>query len=159
MTPSNQEYSEILLSHGQIAKVSDSDFEWLSTIKWHAIWNKNTGSYYAAATTIENGRRGLIRMHRLILDLHYGDALQADHINRDTLDNRRENLRRATRSQNIMNQRNKKVDSESEGIRHIDNWISEFRHLGKKIHVGTYRSEDEARQARKAKMAEFGLTG
>ncbi len=43
-------------------------------------------------------------MHRLILGLEAGDPLQADHINRDRLDNRRANLRAVTASQNRHNQ-------------------------------------------------------
>lgn len=42
-------------------------------------------------------------MHRFILGLVPGDGLKGDHINLDTLDNRRSNLRVATPSQNVTN--------------------------------------------------------
>ncbi len=49
-------------------------------------------------------------MHRVILGLEKGDGFIVDHINRNTLDNRRGNLRIVTPSQNRMNS---KVRSDS----------------------------------------------
>jgi len=51
-------------------------------------------------------------MSRQILGLTPGDPRQADHRNHDTLDNRRENLRVATRSENCRN-RMRRVDNRS----------------------------------------------
>jgi hypothetical protein len=45
----------------------------------------------------------VIRLHREVLGLIKDDGMEADHINRDTLDNRRSNLRAVTHAQNVQN--------------------------------------------------------
>jgi hypothetical protein len=95
----------IHLTQGQVAIVSYADFEWLMQWKWYAWWNPSTKSYYARRTIrLANGKRRLLFMHRLILGLEYGDTREGDHINHDTLDDRRENLRVVTRQENTFNQ-------------------------------------------------------
>jgi hypothetical protein len=47
--------------------------------------------------------RKKVYLHRAILGLEAGDVRQCDHINRDTLDNRRANLRMATVLENAHN--------------------------------------------------------
>lgn len=75
-----------------VALVDDADFEWLNQFKWYAKGPE--GRYVYAVTGSEK-----TRMHRLILP----EVVLVDHQNRDTLDNRRENLRPATRTDNGAN--------------------------------------------------------
>lgn len=49
----------------------------------------------------ENGKRKTYALHRLILDAQKGEMV--DHRNQDRLDNRRENLRKCTATQNSAN--------------------------------------------------------
>lgn len=99
-----ESYRLIPLTKGQFAKVSPEDYDHLSQIKWNAAWWKNVGSYYALCKQKnEAGVSRPVSMHRLLLGLKEGNPLQGDHINHDTLDNRRENLRAATRSENQQN--------------------------------------------------------
>lgn len=58
------------------------------------------------AVTRMDGQRSLTLMHRLAIDCPSG--FEVDHRNRNTLDNRRSNLRIATRAQNMRNRSSKK---------------------------------------------------
>lgn len=91
----------IHLTRGQVSIVDASDYEWLMQWKWHATKIPKTGGFYANRTALVNGRRVTVPMHRLILcGIH---SPHIDHWNHVTLDNRRKNLRPATRSQNNQN--------------------------------------------------------
>jgi hypothetical protein len=85
---------EIPLTRGKVALVDDEDYEWLSHFRWSYMTKG-----YAARTKTRNGTHSVLYMHRVIM-LPDPDQ-QIDHINRDTLDNRRRNLRVCTNRQNI----------------------------------------------------------
>ena len=87
------------LTRGQFAIVDDADFDTLIEFKWYAQWNESTKSFYAARASY----RRQVRMHRVIMGLGHGRRRPVDHINRNTLDNRRENLRICTPTQNCAN--------------------------------------------------------
>ena len=72
----------------------------LSEYRWHASPN-TMGGYYVVAHPKLSGRRTTIYLHRLIMAAP--DGLQVDHINHDTLDNRRANLRIVTNQVNNAN--------------------------------------------------------
>ncbi len=69
---------------------------------------------------------------------------EVDHINRDPTDNRRENLRLASRSQNNANTRS----TNAVGLRGVylpsQKYQASIRIDKVKIHIGTYSSEEEA---------------
>lgn len=85
----------IPLSQDEVAIVDDEDFERLNQSKWSFIQSGKTGY----AVTKRNKRR--VWMHREIL----GAATEIDHVNGIGTDNRKENLRQCTRSQNCANRR------------------------------------------------------
>ena len=89
---------QIPLSRGLVATVDESDEPLVGQRKWHVQpISRKAGGYYAVC-----GRRPKhAYMHRLLLDP--GPGQEVDHINGDGLDNRRSNLRIATRSQNNAN--------------------------------------------------------
>lgn len=104
---------KIPLTQGQFALVDDEDFERVSQFKWQAVWEKRTKSFYAVMVTARPNRT-TIQMSRFIMQTP--DDLICDHINHDTLDNQRRNLRNCTPSQNRMNSR---VQSSKTGLKHI----------------------------------------
>ena len=90
----------IPLTQGFRTKV-DADLpdhlHWIFEVKWHAHFSR-CGVY---ARTSARGKKFL---HRVIANTPR--HLQTDHINRDTLDNRRNNLRNCKASTNMRNRAN-----------------------------------------------------
>ena len=147
---------EIPLTQGKVALVDDGDFEWLSKFKWHALKRGNV-FYAGRSSPRDNGKKRMIIMHREILGLKPGDP-GVDHRDGNGLNNRRENLRRATKSQNAMNQQKTRGTSRFKGVRwHKDckKWTAEIKFDGKKKHLGLFNTEEEAAKAYNRKAEEL----
>jgi hypothetical protein len=93
----------IKLSQGMVALVDDEDYEKLIIHKWFVSKNNSGKIYYAHRRAKKADKRNTqqIAMHREIIGDKEGFII--DHINRNGLDNRKENLRHVTHSQNRMN--------------------------------------------------------
>ena len=100
---------EIQLTKGLVAVVSDEDYEYLSRFKWTASLESRGTKWYAIrwSTKAEHGigKRFKIRMHRVVMarTVELGVFIDevVDHLNGNSLDNRRENLERVTQSENM----------------------------------------------------------
>lgn len=92
----------IPLSKGLFAKVDDEDFEELSKYRWHANVSRGVRPYAERKTARDpiSGRQGRVRMHRLVIGAVGGIV---DHINGDSLDNRKANLRICSNAENVQN--------------------------------------------------------
>lgn len=93
----------VSLTQGKVARVDTADVLMLSAHCWHAAALGVQRSFYAMTSYREDGAVKRDGMHRMLLGLPRGDPTQADHINRNPLDNRRSNLRPATSRQNAAN--------------------------------------------------------
>jgi len=110
------------------------------------------GEDHGYARTQINGKT--IYLHKLILT----EECNVDHINHNGLDNRRENLRYATQSQNMAN-RSMVINSSGYKSVHKNgpSWSAHIKVKGKKIHLGTYITKEEAAYAyNKAALKHFG---
>jgi hypothetical protein len=102
---------EIGLTHGKIAIIDDSDYQLIRGFRWYAISpgdKKRQNETWYAAAMIE---KKTTYMHRLIMGSPEGK--QIDHIDLDGLNNKRENLRIVTSSENARNTRSKKKRAET----------------------------------------------
>ncbi len=122
----------IKLTRGKYAIVDDSDFDWLNQWKWCAL--KAPNKYYAV-------RMCGVRMHREIMGLKKGDGTEVDHRNGKGLDNRRENLRVCSRSENMQNLR--KYQGVCMGVS-CQKWLAYITKNGKQINIGRYLTRKEA---------------
>ena len=96
---------KIPLTKGYEALVSDEDYPSVSQFKWYALVSFSGDNMYVYAVRGIGQGRKKIYLHRAILGLSEADKLNADHINHNTLDNTRENLRIVSVQKNSFNRR------------------------------------------------------
>lgn len=131
----------IPLSRGKYTIVDDEDFEWLSQWKWS--YTESADKHPAAYRQVRD--KGIL-MHRLILNAPEG--LEVDHKNMRSLDNRRSNLRLATRSQNAANRRLQ--SNNTTGYRGVywdksrGKWLVMVKHQNVQKNLGRYDDKHEA---------------
>jgi hypothetical protein len=144
--------ARVPLTQGQVAVVDAADVELVSGRYWMAVQNRDTQSYYAkTGARRPDGRRTTQQMSRLILAAQPGQFV--DHIDHDTLDNRRANLRLADPVQNGRNQRGAHRGSSSQYLgvswhKARRRWVADTRVNGRMRHIGYFRIEEEAARAR-----------
>jgi hypothetical protein len=142
-------FRRIPLTQGKYAIVDSEDYERLSRHKWHVVWGSRT--YYASRNSRIGKKRIAIKMHREIIDPP--EPLVVDHINQKGFDNRRANLRPATRTQNAVN---KSIDasisslSKYRGVSWHKSTKKWYAYIGikyKQIKIGYFDNEIEAAKA------------
>lgn len=154
----NADFIEIPLTKGYATKVSPEDgdlaaFKWIATLTnnvSHPRASRGAGRTYQKLARVVMSRvldRPLLR-HELV-----------DHINGDTLDDRRENLRLATNSQNQHNAK-RRIDNSS-GYKGVafhklsGKWSASICYQGKQKHLGLFATPEAAYEARCKKALEL----
>lgn len=130
---------KIPLPNGKFAIVDDEDYERVSAFNWHTARKSNGHSDYAVSN---------VKMHRLIMDAPKG--FMVDHINHDTLDNRKANLRLCTNAQNQQNTHSRGGSSRYRGVSFIkrrQRWHGQFMYEGRSYFCGSWATEEEAARA------------
>lgn len=124
------------------ALVSDEDYERLIVHKWSM-----TNQGYARSSKVKrvDGKQKFycLFMHQEVLGKK--DGFVSDHINRDRLDNRRENLRFATKAQNMANLWRKGKNSRYKCVfKDWHKWYYSFQRKGKVYSGGGFNTDTEA---------------
>lgn len=129
----------IELTRGYQAIVDEEDYLYLLGYKWHY----NNGRAWTTIRIEKGGKQYKIPMHGLIMQCPKG--LMIDHINRNPLDNRKENLRYANHRINGLNRKDN-----SHGVywhKLNKKWIASIPDNGKRKHVGYFKTKEEAIKA------------
>ena len=116
---------------------------------WHAKLSTSNNEWYAIAS-IHGEKQTTIQLQMYIMDLDGGHNEVADHINHDTLDNRRSNLRVINNGENLQNRKGRNRNNQS-GYRNVA-YISSDKHPyrvqlmvnGRNKILGKFDDADEA---------------
>lgn len=128
-------------------KIDECDLPLFNSHRWRAgSWD---GKYLTTDIRLPDGRWTCGKLHRMILNAPSG--MQVDHINGDTFDNRRANLRVCTISQNQLNRRKSSGKSSIyKGVswrKNIGKWEAYITIDGIQKNLGCYIEEIEAARA------------
>jgi len=144
---------KIQLTRGYVARVDEKDASLVRSKKWGATCARSTSgkeTVYATHAYRFKGKTKRIYMHRLILGAKKGEVV--DHINFNTLDNRRKNLRIVTYAQNRWHSRHLGADLLQRGKRR---WRARIMKNGVRIVIGYFETKQQATQAYKLKAKEL----
>lgn len=145
----------IPLTHGACALVDDGDYDRLMQHKWFL-----SRSGYAIRHVWTGEKSIAEHMHRVVIGADC-NGFDVDHINGDPLDNRRCNLRIATRSQNMANARAHRDGSGYKGItfdKRRNKYFARICINYKTRFLGYYDTAEEAAEAyNKAAVNTFGV--
>lgn len=138
------------------ALVDAVDAEWVNQHRWHM-----TRKGYAQRCVWVNGQVRGFSLHREVLGLTREDPVDVDHINRDRLDCRRENLRALPKGANAQNTGGwRNASSQYRGVswdRASGKWVAKIRvgsrAEGKHRTLGRFNSELEAAEVARAARA------
>lgn len=129
--------------------IDTDDFEKVNAlpVKWFSHLDKGTKSFYVRANIKIGNTHKTILMHRYIMDAN--DMSLIDHINRNSLDNRRNNLRTVN---HIENGQNKSIVSKtnSSGVRGVfwnkqtRSWKVMLKVNKKQIFLGYFKEKEKA---------------
>ena len=117
------------------ALIDKEDIKKVIDYKWYLCQGYVT-------THLKNSTKKL-RIHTLFLPKK--DGFDVDHINQNPLDNRKQNLRYATRSQNNINSKRKGIYWYERKKR----WIAQIGVNKKTIHLGSFKNEKDALRVRR----------
>lgn len=117
--------------------------------RWCVRGKKSRWYVYANTPTV-NGKRSTIELHRFLMDAP--SDMVVDHINHNTLDNRKSNLRIVTSAQNNQNRKGCHSDNKYSRLRNVhwhkglSKWRVRIIANGKTHYIGAYDDLEQAKE-------------
>jgi hypothetical protein len=142
-------YRRIYLGEGEWTILDSEDYYRYGSYKW-LLGGRKKKFYATGGIKNKKGEVEISRLHRMIMNPPKRRVV--DHKNGDGLDNRRANLRIATRGQNLCNKGKigKKTSSKYVGVtfyKRYGLWIAYIGYSRKRKFLGYFESEVEAARA------------
>lgn len=151
---------EIELTKGYVAIVDDDDYDRLSKYKWSALENNKTVYAVHRFKNELSGKYKMVGMHRFIIGI--SENYRIDHIDRNGLNNCKNNLRKCSDADN---QHNKTIyKNNTTGYRGISFFPKANKNkpftahicLNRKlVHIGYFKTDIEAAKAYDKKAIEL----
>lgn len=133
---------------GHIIRYDAEDAEFIESRAWQLKRGHKGHGWYARTTLRIGNERRTVAMHRLLMSAKTGQCV--DHINGDSLDNRKSNLRFVTHRQNMQNRRKGLATSQYKGVcwhQGKCRWVAQIQVNGQKKHLGWFKDEAAAAKA------------
>jgi hypothetical protein len=142
-------FRRIYLGEGEWTILDQQDYYKYSNFKW-GISGSGRDFYAVRNAKTGVGKTPVVRLHREIMNAPKG--ILVDHKNNNGLDNRRDNLRLATSSENIHNRRKMRAKTSSRFVgvyfeKRRNRWVAQISPQGKRIYLGSFATEIEAARA------------
>lgn len=147
----------IPLPGGWTAVIDEEDIAAISKYRWSAT--DGGGQYpYVTRSASRKGIRKHIKLHRVLINAPAG--LEVDHINGNSLDNRKVNLRICSHAQNLMNIHNKSMRGVSgyKGVARVTRsakWRAYIKPNNKQKHLGIFSTPEAAARAYNVAAREY----
>lgn len=153
---------KLKLTQNKFALVDDEDFEFLNQMKWFFnLKNKQSSGYAQRNKYLGSKKYKTVYMHREIMKAR--DGQEVDHINGNSLDNRKSNLRLVSHA---INMRNRKSVPNTTSIyvgvhlhKLTQKWRAQIKINNKVVSLGLFKTQELAREARDQFIEENKLIG
>ena len=144
-----------MINWHELFRYSDGKLFWKISPKSQVKIGDEAGSLNCYGYLRVGLKRKEYRVHRIIYEMAYGsipDLYQVDHVNGIRTDNRLDNLRLATRSQNQWNSCKRKNNTSGlkgvSWIKQQQKWQAQIAIFGKDKYLGLFATKEEAYAAR-----------
>lgn len=141
----HSEYSELIIDSEKYGikycKIDNEDIDKITKHRWALRYDKGINNFYLMCKHLNKS----IHIHRIITNCP--DGLVVDHLNHDTLDNRKKNLKVCTQQDNMQNkniQKNNKSGYSDVLLRKNGKYQARYTFNKKRMYLGMFNTLEDA---------------